>query len=103
MPTEQVASPANPLTQLPIIPYLLIGLVFYFLVIKPQRQKQKETKQMLENIKKNDEVVTTSGIHGTVVNVKDKTVVVRVDDSVKIEFDKEAIVSITKSSSASTG
>ena len=85
----------NPLVSLPIIPYALIFLVFWFLVIKPQKDKQKEQANMLKNVKKNDEVVTAGGIHGTVVLVKDKTVVVRVDDNVKIEFDKEAITKIT--------
>jgi len=87
---------ANPLTQLPIIPYLLIFLIFYFLVIKPQRDKQKKQKNMLGDLKKNDEIVTTGGIHGTISIVKEKSVVVRVDDNVRIEFDKEAIGSVTK-------
>ncbi len=86
---------ASPGFQL-IIPYLIIFAIFYFIVIKPQRQKQNETKNMQANLKKNDEVVTTSGIHGTIVLVKDKTVMVRVDDNVKIEFDKDAIVNVTK-------
>ena len=93
MGTDQAA---NPLISLPIIPYLLIFLIFYFLVIKPQRTKQKEQKDIINTLKKNDEVITTAGIHGTVVLVKDKTVVVRVDDNVKIEFDKESISSVTK-------
>ena len=71
--------------------YVPIFLIFYFLVIAPQRKKQKELKAMIDNIKKNDEVVTAAGIHGTVVIVKDKTVVLRVDDNCRIEFDKEAI------------
>lgn len=96
MPAEGAA---NPLVSLPIIPYVLIFLVFWFLVIKPQKDKQKEHADMLKNVKKNDEVVTASGIHGTVVLVKDKTVVVRVDDNVKIEFDKEAITKITSTKS----
>jgi preprotein translocase subunit YajC len=93
---------ANPLLTLPIIPYLLIFLIFYFLVIKPQRTKQKEHRDMLGNLKKNDEIVTTGGIHGTVVLIKDKTVVVRVDDNVKIEFDKEAIATVTKQKESPT-
>ena len=88
---------SNPWTQLPIIPYLLIFLIFYFLVIQPQRKKQKETQSMIANIKKNDQVVTNSGIHGTVAMVKEKTVVVRVDENVRIEFDKEAIAAVTVS------
>lgn len=94
MPTQQAA---NPLIQLPIIPYLLIFFIFYFLVIKPQRAKQKEHKQMIDNLKKNDAVVMGGGIHGTVSLVKDKTIVVRVDDNVKIEFDKESVLSVKKS------
>ena len=71
--------------------YVPIALIFYFLVIRPQRQQQKKIKEMLSNLKKNDEVVTTSGMHGTVAIVKDKTVVVRVDEGCRIEFDRESI------------
>ena len=78
--------------------YVPIFLIFYFLVIAPQRKKQKELKAMLDNIKKNDEIVTSSGIHGTVVIVKDKTIVVRVDDNCRIEFDKEAIILVKSDS-----
>jgi preprotein translocase subunit YajC len=74
--------------------YLPFGLIFYFLIFLPQRKKQKELKNMLENLKKNDEVVTSSSIHGTVVIVKEKTVVVRGDENCRIEFDKEAIISV---------
>ena len=91
MPAEQAV---NPLVQLPIIPYVLIFLVFWFLVIKPQKDKEKQRQELLKNLKKNDEIVTSAGIHGTVVLVKDKTAVVRVDDNVKIEFDKEAITNV---------
>lgn len=71
--------------------YLPIFAIFYFLVLRPQRQQQKKIKEMLANLKKNDEVVTNSGIHGTVVLVKDKTVVIRVDEGCRIEFDREAV------------
>ena len=74
--------------------YVPIILIFYFFIIAPQRKKQKELKLMLDNLKKNDEVVTASGIHGTVVIVKEKTVVVRVDDNCRIEFDKDAIATV---------
>lgn len=74
--------------------WLPFGLIFYFLILRPQQKRQKEMKNMLDNLKKNDEVVTSSGIHGTVVIVKDKTVVVRVDDNCRIEFDKESIATV---------
>lgn len=81
----------NALTQLPIIPYLLIFGIFWFLLIKPQRDKDKKRKEMVKNLAKNDNVITAGGIHGRVVQVKDLTVLVRVDDNTKIEFDKESI------------
>jgi len=91
----ETGTAANPLIY--IFPYILIFFIFYFLVIRPQKKQEQEKKNMIANVKKNDHVVTAAGIHGTVVLVKDQTVVVRVDDNVKIEFDKEAIRSVTKS------
>jgi preprotein translocase subunit YajC len=75
--------------------YVPIFLIFYFLIIRPQRQQQKKIKEMLAGLKKNDEVITTSGIHGTVAIVKEKTVVIRVDEGCRIEFDRESIASVT--------
>ncbi|MBU0744579.1 MAG: preprotein translocase subunit YajC [Gammaproteobacteria bacterium] len=80
--------------------YLIIFLVFYFLLIKPQQKKQKEHQKIISQLKKNDEVITSGGIHGTVINVKDNTVVLRVDDNVKIEFQKAAIANVEKSRKA---
>ena len=91
MPAEHAA---NPLFATPLPAYLLIFIIFYFLLIRPQQKKQKELKKMLANMKKNDEVISAGGIHGTVVLVKEKTVIVRVDDNVKIEFDKESISTV---------
>ena len=83
---------ANPLTQM--IPFAVVFLIFYFLVLKPEKDKQKQHKELTNNVKKNDQVVTAGGIHGTVVNVKPTTVIIRVDDNAKIEVDKEAITTI---------
>ena len=84
------------LSQVPIIPYIIIIAIFWFLVIKPQRDKEKDRKQMVNDLIKNDQVVTAGGIHGRVVQVKEKTVVIRVDDNTKIEFDKESINTVVK-------
>ena len=86
---------ANPLFQ--FFPLAVIFLIFYVLIFKPQRDKQSQLKKMIGNLKKNDNVVTTGGIHGTVVNLKDTTVVLRIDDNARMEVDKEAIVTVTKS------
>ena len=77
-----------------IVPYAIIIGIFYFLVFRPEQQRKKKMKLMLDNLKKNDEVIMTSGIHGTVVIVKDKTVVVRVDEHSRLEFDREAVATV---------
>ena len=96
MPIEQTA---NPMVQL--FPFIAIALIFYFLVIRPEKGKQKEHRDKLAGLKRNDEVITSSGIHGTIVNIKETTVIVRVDDNVKMEFDKDAIATIKNKAAAS--
>ena len=73
------------------LPLILIFIIFYFLIIVPQRKQQKQHKEMISGLAKNDEVVTTGGLHGTIVNSKDKTFVLRVDDDTKVEVDKTAV------------
>lgn len=87
MPQGQQA--VNPIINL--FPLILIFVIFYFLLIRPQKTKEKEHQKMIGNLNKNDEVVTSSGIHGTIVNVKDKTVILRIDENVKIEIEKNCI------------
>ena len=80
----------------PIFPLALMFLVIYFLIIRPQKKQQKDRKNMLSGVSKNDQVVTVGGIHGTVVLIKESSIVVRVDDNIKIEFDKESINKIIR-------
>ena len=86
MPQAQSVSPI-----INLFPLVIIFIIFYFLLIRPQKSKEKERQKMIEILSKNDEVVTSSGIHGTIVNVKEKTVILRVDDNVKIEIEKNCI------------
>lgn len=72
----------------------LVILIFYFLIIRPQSRKNRETKNMLAAIKKGDKVVTAGGIRGTILSVKDQVVVLKVDDNVKLEFSKSAISNV---------
>lgn len=72
----------------------LIIVIFYFLIIRPQKKRDKDTKEMLASIKKGDKVVSIGGIHGTVVVVKETSVVVKVDDNTRLEFSRSAISSI---------
>ncbi len=78
-----------------IFPIIMIYIIFYFMMIRPQRKKEKEHREMLSGLNKNDEIVTVGGIHGTIVNVKDKTIIVRVDDNVKIELEKTSVSYLT--------
>lgn len=77
-----------------LLPFLLIIVIFYFFLIRPQNKKQKETEKMLNALKKGDKVITIGGIHGTVSSVKDKTVIIKVDDNCKLEFNRSAISSV---------
>jgi len=88
------AQAVNPLVNL--FPILAIFVIFYFLLIRPQKTKEKEHQQVLAKLNKNDEVVTSGGIHATVVNVKDKTVILRIDENVKIEIEKNCIAYVKK-------
>ena len=92
-----MGSAPNPLMNL--MPIILIVVVFYFLLIKPQKKAQQEHKKMIGSLKKNDEVVTSGGIHGTITNVKDLTVTLKVDDNVKIEIQKNSITNMKRKAS----
>jgi preprotein translocase subunit YajC len=80
-----------------LLPFAFIFVIFYFLLIRPQQKRQKEHQQLLTNLKTGDKVITTSGIHGLIANVKDTTFLVKIADNVKIEVDKNAIASVSKS------
>lgn len=77
-----------------MITVVLMIAIFYFFLIRPQSKRQKETEKMLAALKKGDKVVTIGGIHGTVTSTKEKTVVLKVDDNTKIEFNRTAIASV---------
>ncbi len=108
---EQTAeNEANPESQDPppqqnaftsFLPFILMFAILYFFIIRPQRKKQKELQEMIDNLQVNDKVVTNAGIIGKIVNIKnDKNVfVLRVDDTTgtKIEFQKAAIAGVLQS------
>ena len=79
-----------------MLPLFLIFGIFYFILIRPQQKQQKEFKHMLENLKKNDQIVTTGGIYGTIVNIKEKTFIIRVDENARLEIDKSAVARVEK-------
>lgn len=77
-----------------LITFGAVIAIFYFLIIRPQRKKQKDAKEMIANVKKGNRVTTIGGIKGTIQSVKDDTVVVKVDSDTKLVFLKSAISSV---------
>ncbi|MFP3042835.1 preprotein translocase subunit YajC [Treponema primitia] len=82
------------------IPFILIIGIFYFLIIRPQNKKQKETQKMLGALKKGDKIVTIGGVHGVIQSVKESSVVLKVDENTKIEFSRSAIATVVEASKA---
>ncbi|TMQ64782.1 MAG: preprotein translocase subunit YajC [Candidatus Eisenbacteria bacterium] len=95
-PAPVAAAPSQPDQMLHMFAILAITIgIFYFMIIRPQQKKQKETEAMLQAISKGDRVLTTGGVLGTVVGTKtDDVVVLKVADDVKMEFSKQSIVRV---------
>jgi len=83
------------------LPLIVMVILFYFLLIRPQQKRQKARNQMLSNLKKGDKVVTIGGLHGTIVEITDDTVVLRVNDVTKLTFERSAVNSVTHSAAES--
>jgi len=71
--------------------FAAIFAIFYFLLIRPQQRQKRERETILGSVKRGDRVVTTSGLHGTVVGLNENTVTLKVADSVKLDFDRSAL------------
>lgn len=76
------------------LPLVLIFAVFYFLLIRPQQQRQKETKKMLSELKRGDKVVTGGGILGTVTKAKDNDIEVEIAENVRITVLRDTITAV---------
>ena len=76
------------------LPLILVFVIFYFLILRPQSKRQKDMQKMVEALQKGDRVLTTGGLYGDVVDVKKDTVILKVAENVKMEFAKSAVVSV---------
>jgi len=79
---------------LSLMPILLIFVIFYLLIYRPMRKRQRMQEEMISNLKNGDKVITNGGIYGTVAGLKENTLVLKVADTVKIEVAKNAIASL---------
>jgi preprotein translocase subunit YajC len=93
-------SGAQPNVLIQLFPFLMMFLIIWFMIIRPQRKRQKEMDLMLNNLKIHDQIITTGGIYGTIVNIKKEknTVVVRIDETTntRIEMQRIAIAAVIK-------
>lgn len=85
-------APAGGNTLTSLLPFILIIVVFYFFMIRPQMKKQKELKKYREALKKGDKVITSGGIYGKVSEIKETFVNVEISNGVIVKMDKSAIV-----------
>lgn len=79
------------------LPLILIFAVFYFLLIRPQQKKAKEHKQMLDNLKKGDRVITQGGIYGKVSQIEDQVITLEIADKVKVKVARGYVAGLSSS------
>ncbi len=85
---------SNPITML--FPFVMMFVIFYLIVFRPQQKARKEHEQMIKDLKKNDLVVTSGGLFGTVVNVKPDALTLRIDENVRVDVEPSAISRLVK-------
>jgi len=83
---------ANPIAM--FLPLILIFIVFYFFIIRPQKKKEDTRKSMIEAVKKGDRIITVGGVHGTVNQVDETSVLAQVDSNTKLRIEKSALASV---------
>jgi preprotein translocase subunit YajC len=81
-----------------LIMFALIILIFYFMILRPQQKRQKERDKLLNSIEKGDKIITAGGIHGTVIGLEDKTVLIQIADNVKVKIEKTAVGNVVRTS-----
>ena len=85
------AAGSNPNPVMQFLPLILIGIVFYFFMIRPQTKKMKDQKNFIEAIKKGDKVVTIGGIHGKIADINEDTYLIEIENGVKMKIDKVSV------------
>lgn len=95
---QAVAEAGGPMaTFMQFIPLVLIVVIFYFLLIRPQQKKAKEHKLMMEGLKKGDKVITQGGIYGVVEAVGTNTLTLKIAENVKVKFGKGFVATVRAS------
>ncbi|MDI6759700.1 MAG: preprotein translocase subunit YajC [Candidatus Brocadiaceae bacterium] len=96
LPCVGQAAQPPPVFWTTLLPILMMGFILYFFILRPQRQKERHRLDLLAGLKKNDRVITGGGLHGVVIMVKEKEVILQIDETkdVKVKVEKDAIISV---------
>lgn len=82
----------------PIMLPILMIVVMYFVVFRPQQKRMKEHQQLISNVKSGDHVVMEGGEHGIITSIKERTIMLKIADNVKVEYERSKIAAVTKKS-----
>ena len=88
---QQAGAAAGPSAALQLLPFVLVFLVFYMLVVRPEQKKRQEQQKMIADLKRNDAVVLTGGLHGRVMALADDVITVEIAPRVLVQFDRSAV------------
>ena len=88
----------NPIIQ--FIPFILIIVIIYFMMIRPQKKRQQQHEKMISELGKGDKVITVGGLHGTVQSTKEKSIIVKIADNVKVEIERSAVSTVISAGKA---
>jgi preprotein translocase subunit YajC len=94
-PAGQEANPTGQMLQM-VGMFVILGVMFYFLLIRPQQKQRKEQDNLLKSIKSGDKILTSGGLFGIVTNVKEKSLMVKIADNVKVEIVKSAVTTVVQ-------
>jgi preprotein translocase subunit YajC len=99
----QAAPGGGPPAIMQFMPLVLIFVVFYFLLIRPQQQKAKEHKTMLANLKRNDDVITSGGLYGKIMALTEKVATLEIAPNVRVRVDRQQIASMVSAGGSEDG
>lgn len=88
---QQAGAASGPSAALQLFPFVLVFVIFYLLVVRPEQRKRQEQQRMLSNLKRNDAVVLTGGMHGRVTALGDQLITVEIAPRVQVQFDRSAV------------
>jgi preprotein translocase subunit YajC len=96
----QTGAAGGPPAWLQLVPFLLAGVIFYVLLIRPEQKRRREHERLVAELKRNDQIVLSAGIHGRVAAVGDKTVTVEIARGVQVQVDRSAVQQVARVAAA---